>query len=145
MDGWRTALGTDPVPWLLDADDPALRAATLAHLLDRPPDDVELVAAREAMADRGVVGRILTAQGSDGHWGDRDRFYRDKYRGTVWQLVALAALGADGDDPRVRAGCEAILRDAQDLQSGGFAFDRAAATGGGRHSEVIPCLTGNVV
>lgn len=133
------------MPWLLEAEDPALRAATLAHLLDRPSDDAELVAAREAMAEHGVVGRVLAAQGSDGHWGERDRFYRDKYRGTVWLLVTLAALGADGDDPRVRAGCEAVLRDAQDPQSGGFAYDRAASHGGGRHSEVIPCLTGNMV
>jgi hypothetical protein len=145
VDGWRTALGGDPVPWLLEAEDPALRAGALRHLLDRPPDDAELAAARVAMADEGVVGRILAAQGPDGHWGQRDAFYRDKYRGTVWQLVTLAAVGADGADPRVRAGCEALLRDAQDVESGGFAYDRARAAGGGRHSEVIPCLTGNLV
>lgn len=145
MDGWRTALGADPVPWLLEADDPALRAATLAHLLDRPPDDPEFTLARSAMASDGVVAAILAAQGPDGHWGERDRFYRDKYRGTVWQLITLASVGADGSDPRVRAGCEAVLRDAQDQQSGGFAYDRAASTGGGQHNAVIPCLTGNLV
>lgn len=145
MDGWRAALGADPVPWLLEADDPAVRAATLAHLLDRPSDDRDLAAARAAMADEGVVGRILAAQGPDGHWGERDAFYRDKYRGTVWQLITLAALGGDGSDPRVRAGCEAVLRDAQDRESGGFAYDRATTTGGGRHGEVIPCLSGNMV
>ncbi len=78
-------------------------------------------------------------------WGERDRFYRDKYRGTVWQLITLASLGADGADPRIRAGCEAVLRDAQDPRSGGFAYDRAASIGGGQHSAVIPCLTGNLV
>lgn len=107
MDGWRTALGADPVPWLLEAEDPAVRAATMRHLLDVPDDDPELTAARAAMASDGVVGRILAQQGPDGHWGERD--------------------------------------DAQDRESGGFAFDRARSTGGGRHSEVIPCLTGNLV
>lgn len=145
MDGWRTVLGADPVPWLLEAEDPALRAATLTHLLDAPDDDPDLRAARAAMATDGVVGRILAGQGPDGHWGERDAFYRDKYRGTVWQLVTLAALGADGADPRVRAGCEAILEDAQDRESGGFAYDRSRSVGGGLHSEVIPCLTGNLV
>lgn len=145
MDGWRTALGADPVPWLLEAEDPALRAATLTHLLDAPAHDPDLTAARAAMATDGVVGRILAQQGPDGHWGERDAFYRDKYRGTVWQLITLAALGADGADPRVRAGCEAVLEDAQDRESGGFAYDRSRTTGGGRHAEVIPCLTGNLV
>lgn len=145
MERWRTALGADPVPWLLEAPDPAVRAATLTHLLDRPDDDPDVTSARAAMATDGVVGRVLATQGPDGHWGERDRFYRDKYRGTVWQLVVLAALGCGGADPRVRAGCEALLRDAQDVESGGFAFDRARTTGGGRHSEVIPCLTGNMV
>ncbi|MHB1489924.1 MAG: hypothetical protein ACYCTH_05435, partial [Cellulomonas sp.] len=93
----------------------------------------------------GVVPQILAAQLSDGHWEGRDRFYTAKYRGTVWQLVILASLGADGADPRVRAGCEAVLRDAQDPESGGFAIDRAKRSGGGLHSSVIPCLTGNMV
>lgn len=145
MDGWRTALGADPVPWLLESADPALRAAALTDLLDRSADDPELAAARTAMATDGVVGRILAAQGPDGHWGDRDAYYRDKYRGTVWQLIALAALGADGADPRVSAGCEAVLRDGQDTQSGGFGYDRARSAGGAQHAAVIPCLTGNAV
>ncbi len=145
MQGWRTALGADPIPWLLEATDPALRAAVLTDLLDRPADDHDVRTARAAMASDGVVGRILAAQGPDGHWGDRDAFYRDTYRGTVWQIVTLAALGADGADPRVRAGCEALLRDGQDLQSGGFGHDRARSTGGAQHGTVIPCLTGNAV
>ena len=67
------------------------------------------------------------------------------YRGTVWQLIILASLGADGADPRVRAGCEAILRDAQDPESGGSAVGRATRFTGGLHGSVIPCLTGNLV
>jgi hypothetical protein len=103
---------------------------------------------------RGAVPRILAAQGQDGHWASRDRFYTAKYQGTVWQLLILAELGADGSDERVRRGCEAVLRDAQDRLSGGFATDRmkkegvgpgGRPLGGGLHSRVIPCLTGNMV
>jgi hypothetical protein len=94
---------------------------------------------------RGTVPAILAAQGDDGHWGGRDRFYTAKYRGTVWQLLILAELGADGADERARRGCEAVLRDAQDRLSGGFAVNRAKKEGGGLHSRVIPCLTGNMV
>ena len=88
---------------------------------------------------------ILAAQGEDGHWEGRDRFYTAKYRGTVWQLLILAELGADGADERVRRGCEAVLRDAQDRLSGGFATSRAARAAAALHSRVIPCLTGNMV
>ena len=52
----------------------------------------------------GAVPRILAAQGEDGHWEGRDRFYTAKYRGTVWSLIILAELGADGGDERVRRG-----------------------------------------
>jgi hypothetical protein len=93
----------------------------------------------------GTVPRILAAQAGDGHWECRDHYCTAMYRGTVWQLIILAALGADGADERVRGGCQAILCDAQDTKSGGFAVSRAKKGGGGLHSSVIPCLTGNLV
>jgi len=145
MEAWRTALGADPTAWLLDGEEPGVRAAALTDLLDRPVSDPEVVASRRAVMSSDVVGRIMAAQLPDGHWGSRDRYYRDKYHGTVWQLIVLAALGADGADDGVRAGCEAVLRDGQHVDSGGFGYDRALTTGGAQPSTVIPCLTGNLV
>ena len=49
----------------------------------------------------------------------------------MWQLLILAELGADSSDERVRRGCEAILRDSQDRESGGFATERSKKAGGG--------------
>ena len=147
----------DPIPWLLAGDDPSVRFLTLTELLGESPDSADLAnspdttnstgaaAARREIMTTGAVPTILAAQGDDGHWEGRDRFYTAKYRGTVWQLIILAELGADGGDERVRRGCEAILRDAQDRESGGFATDRSKKTGGGLHSRVVPCLTGNLV
>jgi hypothetical protein len=63
----------------------------------------------------------------------------------VWQLIVLAELAADGSDERVRRACEAILRDAQDRDSGGFATDRAKKGGGGLAGRVAPRFTGNPV
>lgn len=122
-----------------------MRYFTLTELLGAAPAYPDVMAARRAIMSRGTVPRILAAQAGDGHWEGRDDFYTAKYRGTVWQLVILAALGADGADERVRGGCEAILRDAQDTESGGFAVGRAKKAGDGLHSSVIPCLTGNLV
>ena len=131
--------------WLLEGDDPSIRFFTLTGLLGSSPDSPEAIAARRDIMSRGAVPRILAAQGDDGHWEGRDRFYTAKYQGTVWQLLILAELGADGADERVRCGCEAVLRDSQDAESGGFATSRAKKGGGGLHSRVVPCLTGNLV
>lgn len=57
----------------------------------------------------------------------------------------LAELGADPEDTHVRQACEFIFANSQDPESFGFAMNRSAKAGGGRHSEVIPCLTGNMV
>jgi len=138
-------MGADPIPWLLEGDDPSVRYFTLSELLGAEPDNPDVVAARRAIMSHGTVPRILAAQAGNGHWEGADYYYAAKYRGTVWQLIILAALGADGADERVRAGCEAILRDAQDTESGGFAVGRAKKADGGLHSSVIPCLTGNLV
>jgi len=138
-------MGADPIPWLLEGDDPSVRYFTLTDLLGVAPDNPAVTAARRAIMSHGTVPRILAAQAGDGHWEGRDDYYAAKYRGTVWQLIILAALGADGADERVRSGCEAILRNAQDAESGGFAVHRAKKAVGGLHSSVIPCLTGNLV
>lgn len=144
VEAWRTALGADPTDWLLDGEEPGVRAAALTELLDRPRDDADVLASRRAVMTSDVVRRIMAAQLDDGHWGSADRFYRDKYRGTVWQLIVLASLGADGADDGVRAGCEAVLRDGQHAASGGFGYDRSRSAGGAQPSTVIPCLTGNL-
>ena len=139
------SLPAGPLPWLLDGDDPAVRFFALTDLLGSSPEAPAAAAARRDVMSRGAVPAILAAQGDDGHWEGRDRFYTAKYRGTVWQLLILAELGADGGDERVRRGCEAVLRDSQDRLSGGFAVNRAKKDGGGLHGRVIPCLTGNLV
>ena len=133
----------DPIPWLLEGD-PSVRYFTLTGLLGAAPDAPQVQEARRAIMTEGPVPRILAEQRADGHWEGPDRFYTAKYRGTVWTLLILAELGADGADARVRAACEAVLRDAQDPGSGGFSTDRSKKAGGGLHSMVIPCLTGNL-
>ena len=82
--------------WLLEGDDPSLRFFTFTELLGSSPGSPEAAAARREIMTSGAVPRILAAQGEDGHWEGRDRFYTGKYRGTVWSLIILAELGADG-------------------------------------------------
>jgi len=61
-------LRADPLPWLLDADTPAVRAAALTRLLDRPHDDPEVVrrGGRRWHATRSA--RSWTSQEPEGYW-----------------------------------------------------------------------------
>ena len=139
---WRALIQSD---WLLSPSNPSVRYLALTELLGEPAEGGEAAQARREIMTQGAVPLILAAQNADGHFGRPGRFYNDKYSGTVWQLIILAELGADPGDARVRAACEAILRDSQHPDSGGFSVECSRKTGGGLASGVIPCLTGNLV
>ncbi len=138
-------LRDDPLPWLLEKENPSVRYFALRELLGRPADHREVRSAQRAIMREGPVPALLERQNPDGTWGEPARFYTNKYRGTTWQLIILASLGADGGDERIRRACEFILRHSQDEESGGFSIRSRAKGMGGNHGEVIPCLTGNLV
>lgn len=145
MISWKTYLQPGITEWLLEPDNPSVRYLTLRDLLEKPETSTEVKHAKQDIMKTGVVPAILEKQKKEGYWEDCERFYNAKYKGTVWQLMILAELNADGNDERIRNACEFILNHSQDLESGGFAYSTSAKKGGGRHSEVIPCLTGNMV
>jgi hypothetical protein len=141
----QSGLKADPIPWLLEEGNPSVRYFTLVDILGLPAGDRRVAAAKKAIMEEGAVPKILARQKKDGFWEKREDFYmRTKYKGTVWQLIILAELGADGRDARVESACVFILEFSQDLQSGGFSYV-GSPKGGGYHSAVIPCLTGNMV
>ena len=145
MESWKSWLHADPTEWLLEKNNPSVRYFTLHDLLEKPETNSEVKEAQQDIMKTGVVPAILAKQKNEGYWDEPERFYTAKYKGTVWQLMILAELGADENDDRIRKACEFILSFSQDLESGGFAYSSSAKKGGGRHSEVIPCLTGNMV
>ncbi len=145
MSNWISVLKADPLPWLLEEENPSVRYFALVDILGLPPQDQRVIAAKKAIMEKGVVPIILDKQKKGGYWEKSEDFYiRAKYKGTVWQLIILAELGADGGDPRVKNACDFVLRASQDRQSGGFSY-LGGLKGGGYHSGVIPCLTGNMV
>ena len=117
----------------------------LIELLGKPQDDAEVVSAKKEVMLVGVVPKILSKQNSDACWEAPEEYYTAKYKGTSWQLLILSELGADGKDEHIQKACEFILEASQDLESGGFSLWHSAKMGSGRHSGVIPCLTGNMV
>jgi len=144
MSNWRSLLKSDPTEWLLEKDNPSVRYFTLTDILGKPENDSEVREAKDEIMEVGAVPKILAEQSDEGYWETPKKFYKAKYKGTVWQLIILAELGADGKDQRIQRACEFILENSQDRQSGGFS-DKKAKTGGGTHGGVMPCLTGNMV
>jgi hypothetical protein len=133
------------LPWLLEEDNPSVQYLALTEIMGFSDSHLEAAAAKAAIMKRGVVPTILGRQRKRGYWDTKEDFYvRAKYRGTIWQVIILAELGADGNDDRIRKACEFIIEISQDRQSGGFGY-RGSQEGGGFHSSVIPCLTGNMV
>lgn len=142
---WKSALKADPVDWLLEKDNPSVRYFTLTQILDKSQADPEVQEAEKEIMLSGVVPKILAKQHAGGYWEEPEKFYTAKYKGTVWQLIILAELGADGQDERVKKACEFILEHSQEHTSGGFSAWLSIKLGGGRYSGVLPCLTGNMV
>jgi hypothetical protein len=138
-------LRPDPLLWLLEEENPSVRYFALRDLLGRSERSPEVQEAKKAIMAEGLVPKILARQSPDGSWAEPRKFYRDKYKGTAWQLIILANLGADRSDPRIKKACEFIFHYSQDKESGGFSFDYGVTADGGSHSGVIPCLTGNLV
>ena len=143
MNDWRSILNADPTEWLLERENPSVRYFTLTNILGTPESDIQVKETKEGIMKTRTVPSILAKQDKGGHWEKPERFYTAKYKGTVWQLLVLAELRADGNEERIKRACEFMIGISQDHESGGFSY-HGTSTGGGWHSEVIPCLTGNM-
>ena len=131
------------VDWLISSSDATVRLRALTELDGRSEDEPEVAQARLDSMRTGPVPKILEKQGPGGFWGKEEDFYiNSKYKGTVWNVILLAQLGADGLDGRVRSAAEFLLKWSQH-ECGGFAY-RGSENGGDRRS-TIPCLSGNLV
>ncbi len=145
MDNWKSILNANPIPWLLEDNNPSVKYFTLIDVLERAENDPEVRKTKEEIMKKGAVPKILAKQKDEGYWENSQNFYTAKYKGTVWQIIILAELGADGRDDGIRKACEFILENSQDRESNGFSMWASTRTGEGRFGGVIPCLTGNLV
>jgi hypothetical protein len=144
MSSWKSVLNGDPTEWLLEKDNPSVRYFALIDILERLENDPEVIESKREIMKTGVVPKILSEQRNGGYWETPENFYRAKYKGTVWQLIVLAKLGAEGKNEQVKKACEFIFENSQDRESGGFSTS-GSENKGGSHDRVLPCLTGNMV
>jgi hypothetical protein len=136
-------LQANTLNWLLEENNPSVRYYTLLDILDRPESDFEVVNTKKAIMTSKIVSNILSKQNKQGYWETPQRFYTAKYKGTVWQLIILAELGAHGEDEHIKKACEFILETSLERKSGGFSIRTSKA--GGAPGGIIPCLTGNML
>ncbi|MGZ5128756.1 MAG: nitrogen fixation protein NifH [Actinomycetota bacterium] len=144
MEAWRAALKADPLPWLLDREDPAVRHLALLRLCDEPEDAGEVRRARRAAMRADPIAATLSAQDPEGFWDTPGAGYGPKYTGTVWSVIFLEQFGADGSDPRIRAACRYVLGHTQ-AASGGFGATGALSERPPPPSTAIHCLHGNLL
>lgn len=134
---WQAQLRAEPLPWLLDADEPGARYLTLRDLQQCPPNDPQLAAARRSAHRDGPIAAILDQMDEAGFWVEPGPGYLPKYRATVWSLILLAQLGASvAEDRRIDQACAYILEHA--LNPGG------QFSASGPPSGTSDCLQGNL-
>ena len=126
----------DPLPWLLEPDNPSARYLTLTDVLDRPAGDREVEMARRAIPAQGPARAILDAQWPAGYWMRPGVGYSPKYKATVWQILFLAALGTPRTEALDRV-CAYVL-DHSRLPDGRFSAHKTA-------KGATTCLNGNLL
>lgn len=133
MHTWQKYLNGDPLPWLLEPENPSIRYWTLVDILDRPDADPEVQATRAAIAGQPLVKELFARQHPEGYWGD-DETKPQTALGAVAALTLLYSLGVP-PDPRTAAGCDSFLKNCQH-ESGGFSLTKKIRSG------IFPCTTG---
>ncbi len=125
-------LKNDPLPWLLEPENPSVRYWTLVDILDRLADDPEALEARAAIVQQPLVRELFALQHPEGHWGDETKPYTAQ--GAVTALSLLYMLGVPPNE-RTTAGCDSFLRFCQH-ECGGFSLTKRVRSG------IFPCTTG---
>lgn len=126
---WLDVLHADPLPWLLEPENPCVRCLTLTKLLDQPADTQAILAFQP-------VRRILDAQWPEGYWMHPGVGYSPKYKATVWQIIFLAAMGVPRCEPVTRA-AEYVLAHSR-LPDGRFSARQD-------DKGTVLCLNGNLL
>ncbi len=134
---WQTLLHGDPMPWLLEKSDPAVRALTLRQLLDRGPRDAELRETQQRAMTSPPISTLLKRQRADGGWPGPN-MYGPKYQASHWSNLLLIEYGADPGDSRVKRAARHVLEELSEPEHGGMGWVLARDHG-------ASCFTGTVV
>lgn len=132
---WQVDVNDDPLPWLLEEENPSARYLALRHLLDCADRDSQAADARAAIAEWPPVREILALMDPVDFWGQAEKPFYGGAMSTHATLHLLADLGMDLI-PQLEAACENLLEHGQH-ESGGFSD--------GTEGRILLCHTGNAV
>jgi hypothetical protein len=104
---------------LLERDNPSVRALALTELLDRDPEDDQVVEARQGIVEAPDITQILAGQHPDGYWGRPERYFQ-KHTGTAWHWLLLLELGLDPMHPQMCKAADFLLDTAYNKEQGAF-------------------------
>ena len=127
------------IEWLLEDDNPPVKKRTLVNLLGYSEDSPEVREVSSRVNKYPPIRIIL--ENWEKFWteeGEWNRPYK-KYQGGFWQLIFLGDMGVDGDDERIRAGGEFVMKR---RRKNGAYFPSEVKMYGEEH---IICLTANVL
>ena len=125
-------MNQDPIPWLLEPENPSVRYWALLDLLDRPSDDPQVLETRQAIAEQPLVKDLFARQQPGGYWGDETKPHNADGAGGVLNLLYMLGVTPDR---RSAAGCDSFLRFCQHAE-GGFSMIKKQRSG------IFPCTTG---
>lgn len=129
----KSLLKGDPLPWLLEPENPSVRYWTLVDVLGEAEDAVEVQEARTAITRQSLVNEIFALQHPEGYWGE-DETKPYTANGAVGVLNLFHMLGVPPDS-RTSSGCNSFLEFCQN-ECGGFSLVKKNRSG------IFPCTTG---
>jgi len=118
METWRNIVAQAPVDWLLEPENPPIRAKTMTDLLGMDDGNAELFASKQAIVTTPDVVHILADQQPEGYWG-KPEYYFKKDTGTAWRWLLLHELGLDPLHPQMQKTARFLL-DITTVKDGGF-------------------------
>ncbi|RPI88009.1 MAG: hypothetical protein EHM41_02905 [Chloroflexi bacterium] len=133
MQNWQKLLKGDPLPWLLDPENPSVRYWTLVDILECLTNDQEVQETQAAIMRQPLVKELFALQHPEGYWGE-DETKPYTAQGAVAVLSLLHMLGVPPNE-RTTAGCDSFLKFCQH-ESGGFSLTKKLRSG------IFPCTTG---
>jgi len=106
---WMGALKADPLPWLLQKNNPCVRYRTLTDVLDRPETDSGVREARDATWGDPLVTRLLGAVEGVGPFPDNTVWWQKLFKGNYGDLDTLYRLGIPKGSPVIDEACDRWL------------------------------------